>query len=89
MHVTRVAVVALRHIWPEILTTPLPDEEAAAKSDGLGRATDWVKRQFVRPPEEPEVPPFEAMLPPWLLLELPDCPLPLPELPLLWPEPLP
>ena len=55
VHVTRVAVVALRHIWPEILSSPLPDEEAAAKSDGLGRATDWVKRQFVRPPEEPEV----------------------------------
>ena len=38
MHVTRVAVVALRHIWPEILSSPLPDEEAAAKSDGRERS---------------------------------------------------
>jgi hypothetical protein len=53
-HVTRVAVVALRHIWPDILNTPLPDEEAAANAGGLGRAAGWVRRQFVRPPEEPE-----------------------------------
>ena len=53
-HVMRLAVVALRHIWPEILTTPLAGEEVAANASGLSRAAHWVKRQFIRPPEEPE-----------------------------------
>jgi hypothetical protein len=53
-HVTRLAVVALRHIWPEILTTPLAQEEAAANAGGLSRAAGWVRRQFILPAEEPE-----------------------------------
>lgn len=50
-HVSRLAVVALRHIWPEILTTPLSHEEALANDY---RLVTRIKRQFIRPLQEPQ-----------------------------------
>lgn len=52
MHVTRVAVVALRHIWPEILDTPLP-HKADSRDRRLSNAVAGIRKRLFRAPDEP------------------------------------
>lgn len=50
-HVTRLAVVALRHIWPEILTTETPQEREAGRRGHLNRRIVRFGRRVFRVPE--------------------------------------